>query len=376
MSDIAAIAAMPDPLVRNLRITQAYFELSTAIAARTGSSCNWCTFATWASRQAGATIRGEDLLDGLQRRLRRRVQAQHPIRSFWRALLRRGLFRPDTRLGRIVRTIHSPFDAFERTSAAVAAGNLKVFDEIGRAFAHWLESCPPDVRVDDARFVAFAGTLRAGEPPAGQEYLRRAFTCYQAAPFEADPRRRGELMALANLLIGLHEQTRLQPEIRASLDTPVTTARELRLRLLARLPGGPVWRALLGTPVATPLVAVLLPLRRFAERLAREVITDCLMVLALPDGSALRLGRPLGFPIPDALRQPAHADLASLLSRFERCTPERAIDAEDWSDLGQRMHFILHLFCAFTERRDLFSPPFTDAQVARMESGTLPDGRL
>ena len=80
---------------------------------------------------------------------------QHPIRSMWRTLLRRGVFRSGTRLGRLVRAIHTPFDAFERTSDAVARGNLKVFDEIGRAFARWLSSCRRDTPVDDPAFTAF-----------------------------------------------------------------------------------------------------------------------------------------------------------------------------------------------------------------------------
>jgi hypothetical protein len=32
-----------------------------AMTKRLGPCANWCTFATWASRQAGQTIRGEDL---------------------------------------------------------------------------------------------------------------------------------------------------------------------------------------------------------------------------------------------------------------------------------------------------------------------------
>ncbi|MDX6678814.1 MAG: hypothetical protein QOE31_2866, partial [Solirubrobacteraceae bacterium] len=35
-----------------------------------------------------------------------------------------------------------------------------------------------------------------------------------------DPGERSALILLANLEIGMHEQTRLQPEIRASLDAP------------------------------------------------------------------------------------------------------------------------------------------------------------
>lgn len=53
VAEIDRIAALPDPVVRNLWITQSYAELSVAFARRTGGGANWCTFATWASKQAG-----------------------------------------------------------------------------------------------------------------------------------------------------------------------------------------------------------------------------------------------------------------------------------------------------------------------------------
>ena len=154
---------------------------------------NWCTFATWASRQAGRTIRGEDLLYRLQGELRHDAELLHPIRSLWRWLLRRGL-REDTWFG----ALHTPFDAFELASDAVARGNLKVFAEIGLVFA-------------DAR-------LRTRLAPTEPPLLRQAF-----AP--AGSRRAVEQIVLANLEIGLHEQTRLQPEIREALDAALAPTR-------------------------------------------------------------------------------------------------------------------------------------------------------
>jgi hypothetical protein len=61
MAEIEAICATADPIVRNLRIPQACAEMSAALAARAAPGANWCTFATWASKQAGHTIRLEDL---------------------------------------------------------------------------------------------------------------------------------------------------------------------------------------------------------------------------------------------------------------------------------------------------------------------------
>ena len=128
VADVARIAALENPVIRNLEITECYADLSAAMRARTGGAADWCTFATWASRQAGSTIRGEDLLDNLDRRLGRKRWLAAPLASLNRLLLRKGLFQPDSALGRIVAGIHSPFDAFERASTEVARGNLKVFE--------------------------------------------------------------------------------------------------------------------------------------------------------------------------------------------------------------------------------------------------------
>ena len=218
VGEVQRIAALANPVLRNLEITHCYSRLAAAVALRTGEVANWCTFATWASRQAGRTVRGEDLLDALARQLQAAPAPRHPVRSLWRALLRRGLFQPDTRLGRLTRQLHTPFDAFELASEAVGRGNLKVFAEIGREFARWLHDCPEDRPPDSDEVRAFLAGLRQGEPPEGQRYLRQAFARYQLQRFTDAPKARAELVALANLEIGVHEQTRLQPEIRAALD--------------------------------------------------------------------------------------------------------------------------------------------------------------
>ena len=302
------IAAMTDPVIRNLRITECYSRLAAAMPP---GSANWCTFATWDSRQAGRTLRGEDLLYRLQGELRQGAELLHPIQSFWRWLLRRGLLREDGWFGRL----HTPFDAFELASAAVARGNLKVFAEIGVVFAAWLD--------DD---------VVPTEPPL----LGQAFARYEARPS-------AEQLVLANLEIGLHEQTRLQPEIREALDAALAPTR----RWLA-------W-----------------PLQRQLTRLSRQVITESLMVLTLP-AVVLWLGRNL--EVTDEVTDP---ELRELVARYEPIPP--ALDdcgARDWSELDQRMHYIVHLFRAHHADGTLASPPFTPAQVERILVGDLPDGEL
>ena len=93
VAEIERIAAIQHRVIRNLEITQCYADLSAAMSARLAETPNWCTFATWASRQAGSTIRGEDLLDRLQRRLAHRSWLAAPLESLSRSLLSKGLVR-------------------------------------------------------------------------------------------------------------------------------------------------------------------------------------------------------------------------------------------------------------------------------------------
>ena len=58
VDDVTRITEVADPVIRNLQITECYSRLAVGIAQRTYPCANWCTFATWASKQAGATIRG------------------------------------------------------------------------------------------------------------------------------------------------------------------------------------------------------------------------------------------------------------------------------------------------------------------------------
>jgi hypothetical protein len=317
--EVRRIGAIESPALRNLEITYAYSRLAAATAERTGPGANWCTFATWASRQAGRTIRGEDLEEQLRTRLLAPRELLRPLTSLWRWLLRRGLLNPRSRLGRVLAKLHTPFDAFELASDAVARGNKKVFDEIGFEFARYLETVS-----DEDSLEAF---LR--DAP---EDLRAPFTRYY---------RDGDRL-LANLEIGLHEQTRLQPEIREALDAPYKTA----------------------LPIIGP--------QRYASKLARELITANLMVLTLP-GRVLALGANLPDPVPDA----ADPELVALIARFE--PPAGSVDdcgAHDWSELHQRMHYISHLFRAFHATATLSDAPFTEAQIERILAGSIPEGEL
>jgi hypothetical protein len=377
VDEVRRIAAIASPVIRNLEVTYCYSRLAAALAARGGEGANWCTYATWASRQAGRTIRGEDLLEHLSRKLGEGRWLLHPIATLWRRFLRRGLFQRETRIGRLTAALHTPFDAFELASDAVARGNLKVFEEIGLEFARYLEECPPDAPADSAAFRRFLEGLRPGDPPEGQGYLRRAFSRYERRRLERDAKASAELTLLANLEIGLHEQTRLQPEIRESLDAAYATQEDLGRRALELLfPSAAKWWPVLRRPAAALVGVVVGGAQRAASRLAREVITESLMVLSLP-GRVLVLGANLADAFPDALAEPADTDLIELLARYEPVPPAPDdCGARDWSELTQRMHYIVHLFRVFHLSEQLSSPPFTPEDVASFRRGVVPDGEL
>ena len=374
VEEVRRIAAIANPVVRNLEITHCYGRLSAAMAQRTGRCANWCTFATWASRQAGRTIRGEDLIETLRERLHQGPQFLHPLASLGRALLRRGLFDPQSRIGRLTAQLHTPFDAFERTSDAVARGNRKVFAEIGLEFARYLREVPPGARADSRELRAFLGALRPGEPPDGQRYLVQAFTRYAGAAAQTDERARAQLILLANLEIGMHEQTRLQPEIRESLDAPYDVGRDLERRLVLALV--PRWRRGVPRALARPVGALGRRAQRAVADMVREVITRSLMVMSLP-GRLLYLGEHMDEPFPPVLAELTDPELSELFERLGTgALAPGATGARDWSELDQRMRYIAHLFRAFHLRQELLAPPFTVEQVRSFTAGTVPDGVL
>jgi hypothetical protein len=377
------IVALADPTIRNLQITQSYCELSQALCQFIGSGANWCTFATWASKQAGVTIRQEDLARTFERFLDRSPELSEAIDRIATSLAELESGRDANTLRPSIRHLLDPQVIFERTSDAVARGNRKVFEEIGREFARFVVTFRDDVVFDAEKLARFCEALKPGEPPDGQDYLGRALTHLYQARYESQPKAKAELMLLANLQIGLHEQTRLRPEIAAALDAPLLDPDRLKSRILdALLPRPSLFLRL--RLFASRLLGWKSPLAHAAELLSghlraltHSVITECLMTLALPPDLVLRLGRDLSGEFPEMLQQLSHAELLGLLARIDSTPGSMAQSGTDnWSDLNDRMHFIADLFRAYQEWPQLFDPAFTPAQVLEIKAGRKPEGRL
>ncbi|WP_112263971.1 hypothetical protein [Lentzea terrae] len=384
VADVDRIAAHPDPVVRNLQITHCYHQLSRALAARTGGAANWCTFAVWASKQVGQTIRQEDLSRTVERLLKSSPEAATGIGLVVRSLRRAVPQHEVDRVHEMVRRAVVTTARLDDVSAASARGNLKVFEEIAREFARFLAVFAHDAGSGDERRIAeFCDGLRSGEPPEGQRYLRQAFTRYHRAMTTSDPKQRAELLLLANIEVGLHEQTRLQPEIAAALQAPVVDPGALERRLFDLfLPGNRVvrwlrlaWLTVLGRRSAVRVAAQ--QLADQARTLVRRAVTKHLMTLALPGGEVLDLSDDLPATFPPELVELVDPELLALLEIVDP-TPDSLLDtaARDWADLPDRMHYIADMFRCHGLRLDLLHPPFTAEQVEALTDGRRPAGAL
>ena len=378
VDDVRCISAMEDPVLRNLHITQCYYDLSQTLARWLPHGANWCTVGTWASRQAGQSIRKEDLRLLLRRLMQESTEAKQAMETLEMQGAAVNEDASESLKGAVdaLGEALNPAAAFDRVSQEVARGNLKVFAEIGLEFARFLalfDGGPPS---EDA-VAAFCLTLRPGDPPQGQRYLRQAFTHYHEALSAEDEKEKAELMLLANLEIGFHEQTRLQPEIRAAMDAPVYDPAALRRRLLLEL--FPNVRSRIRLVIlrlagrAGSLLAARDQLAVEAQRLGRLVATEYMMTLELPRGRVLRLGEDLRTGFPEMLQTITNPSLQELLALVDPTPDSRSgTGSEDWSDLPQRMHFIADLFRTFHLDPLLFDPPYSESQLKSIKAGQVP----
>ncbi len=382
VANIDRIAALSDSVIRNLQITQSYWALSAAMSERTGPVANWCTFATWASKQAGQTIRGEDLIRELEHILANEPAISAELAGLVEVALASGTRHGNSDIRQLVWEALDPRAAMQRAGDAVARGNQKVFAEIGHEFARFGAECLGDQQPDAEKIARFCAALKPGDPPDGQRYLRKAFECYYQAFFETDHKTRVELLLFANLQIGFHEQTRLQPEIAEAMEASVIDPKSFSRRLVDSLFPGRGWMIrsvwwvlrLLGRPGKLDAA-----INRFFEQARHRVrlfLTDHLMVLALPN-RRLRLGDDLRGEFPESLRRLTNPGLLALLQQIDP-TPDSLLDsgAVDWADLPDRIHFIADLFRCYEESTELLEPPFTPEQTEALESGLRPEGAL
>ncbi len=359
--DINRICEETNSVLRNLKITQCYHDLSVGLAKVIDpDNANWCTFATWASKTAGISIRDQALPKALLRFLKDEAQLRPKLGpvTLW-----------------IYQQTWSKVDFFEqarntirRVSEEVAEGNLRVFAELAPLFLRFTEIM---ARTEDQPGILrqFLADLKHGPTDhEGQELLRQAFSNYAMAANAIDIKAKAQLMLLANCQIGLHEQTRLQDDIQAAMDAPVVV---VITDGLGRL----LWIRL-AFILLSPFGVSREHLRITFQNEWQRIATRSAMNLSLPGGRVLPLGRktiPWPTHIPEMLQALDNSDLITLLQQYDDDLDIlRTKGADNWSKLSDRMGFICALFRSSQQNADLFDQPFSQSAREEIMRGNIP----
>jgi hypothetical protein len=378
---VSRIAGINDPVIRNLNITQGYYELSQAMSRYTDGNPNWCTFAVWASKQAGQSIRKEDLSRTFENLFHNSPEITLLLNTISQhSDVIKNL--PEVKaVSSFIIKFLNPDSAFEHSAQAVAEGNKIVFSEIGGEFARFLTVFKSENDFTEENISKFCSAFKPGDPPDGQQMLKDAFTSYFEARMQTDEKLKAEMILYSNLLIGYHEQTRLRPQIVEALNAAFANEDEMKSNLLRELLPG-FWlriryyiSKLLNRKL--PLDDAIGQLLNAAKQKVREVITDCMMTLFIPVNELLKLGEDLKEKFPQKLEHISDQKLKELLNKIDPTTDSlKESGAKDWGDLSDRIHFIADLFRAYFEHPQLYSQPFTDEQVKILKDGRRPEGKL
>ena len=109
----------------------------------------------------------------------------------------------------------------------------------------------------------------------------------------------------------------------------------------------------------------------------RIFITETLMTISIPKDVHLRLWRDLSGVYPAVLQSITNPDLIRLLEQIDPSRDSLADSgAVDWSNLSERLHYIVDLFRLYQQDGDLFEPPFSPDQIMEIKAGRLPAGAL
>ncbi len=363
------------PILRNLKITQAYYDLSQAIAQRLGDdNVNWCNFATWASKTAGRFIRMEDLNVHLHKLLH-----AHDDYNEWLGMIQDKF--KDLEIDADFdhsRVHHAAHNVIVEISADIAAGNLKVFSELGPVFSAMIEAFDKPFEEEKVAIETLLAGLKTGDTETGgQDMLANAVSDFYAAKHETDKKRKAELILRANAQTGLHEQVRLQPYIAAAMEAPIhhNFIIAVHKNVKENTPGHK--HHLLHDSFNHLFHSV----AHKVHDAWLKMSTHYLMTLVLPDG-ILHLGKdlpcPIGFPLfPEHLSQPQDEKLTILLRKYQAHlnTPVRS-HASNWAVLEDRMHFILNLFRSRQQHRPLHESPFHPEQENKIRQNSVPTGKL
>jgi hypothetical protein len=355
---IQSVIERENLVVRNLQVTQGYYRISRALKKCVSSkNVNWTTFATHASKTAGQALRHELMPRLLKSPMLRMGGYDNTFMFFQDGLGSADPQLPDNQTGRLG-------EAFRQVSLLISDGNITVFDELAWPFISFINTFKDDWSFDKVKLQAFLdehvlpGPLSEG----GQEYLREAFTAFYNARYETRPKTKAEFVLMGNLLIGLHEQTRLQPQIEQAMAVP--------LELFSDSPKSPEERR--DAFQKQPLMM---------REIISKAFTRMMMSITLPSRE-LRLGETIIAPtgvasFPTDLLEIENPRCLELVRMFEnRQDTLSGSGAGNWSSLRDRMSFVVDFFRSHQQYKSLWKPPFSEEQAQVIEAGYFPAGPL
>ena len=361
------IAGMADPVLRNLWITQRYHEF--AVQLRDGGAledATWCAFAVWASKTAGATIRGEVLPARARQLIADNDATQAALHRFNHGVAGWALHHlSHDHLAQVVEDVTSD------VAKQIAGGNVLVFAELAPLFAALIDAHRSSPSTPGELAAALAPALIPLASDEEGQAVVAAFGAYGQALF--GPADQAALILQANTLAVAHEQRRLQPAISAALDAAIsdTLKRVIEGDIVSHLPAAEARHVL--DDLTDDVCQVL-------DSAWDTALTEAIMQLATAT-ETLDLRRDVP-PLPSGLFPPALRDLTgttaeAAVAHWDKTGGTGAPSgARDWAVLEERMNYIVNLFRSRQRDANLFSPPFSDAQLAVLARGQLPAGPL
>ena len=204
-------------------------------------------------------------------------------------------------------------------SRLILTGNRIVLEDIGKQTARFVETFHNKVDEDPEALDQFVTELRPGETSTGgQDLLRKAFTHYYRARYAKDQKSKHEAAYFANCLAVLHEHIRLEPYIKKSMPFII---RKCATKRLMQFDVGKV-----------------------KLRVSEEV-------------PALE-----GASFPDSLREITNTELDNFLNGTDSWAGDlSAKPARDWTNIRERMRYIVRLFRVMHLEQSVFSEPYRES---------------
>ncbi|HXS18998.1 MAG TPA: hypothetical protein VN764_17490 [Polyangiaceae bacterium] len=367
LADLERIAQLADPVLRNLLITQRYHDLSHGLTSVLGSgNANWSTFACWASRTAGISIRMQEIPEEFTAALRVEAAFEKKAKELSGKL---GF------VGRWLIPQQNPLDlaraVIVEVATQIAEGNLKVYAELAPLFAKFAsEFSNPSSRTEE-RWNAFFDDFKAGSAAeGGQDDLQKAFKAYLKAADTEDEILKAQLILYGNVMIGLHEQTRLQKNIAGGINAMFSD------QVYDKFFAQSTW--IFRDKVKWLIERVMHLVERQFMKDWQMFATRFMMRLSTPDGHEIPLGEDLpGGEFAPELATLTFADLIKLMSTYDKdLKTTKGSRAINWVILDDRMRFIGELFRVKQRHAKWFEQPFREEIRRAFEAGQVPPGSL